>query len=224
MRLACLFVVLTSITAAAVDKPTTEEKAAIDYVTRVGGKATLDSGLSPEARVSAKFEAVSDAILNSLKKYSRIGAIETFDASRCTEKGFAALKELPHLRKLVLGKAALTPAAINAIAQCTELRTLAMVNAGVTDAELAALKPLTLLEHLTLSNNSRVTDKGMAAIKGFDRLQALYLSNTSITDKGLMELKALDGLRILHVGGSGVTADAAEKFPDDMPNLRVVRR
>jgi hypothetical protein len=48
------------------------------------------------------------------------------------------------------------------------------------------------------------------------------LSETSITDKGLAELKVLDGLRTLSVRGSKVTQEAAEKFPDDMPNLRKV--
>jgi hypothetical protein len=224
MRAAFLLLLLCSLSAPAADKPTAEEQAAIDYVARSGGKATIDPRLAPEARVSAKFEAISDGLLAGLKKHPKIGAIETFDATRCTEKGLAALKDFPHLRKLIFGKAALTPGGVAAIGGCTELRTLGLVNAGVTDGELAALKGLTLLEHLTLSNNPRVTDKGMSIVKEFGRLQALYLSNTSITDKGLGELKGLDALRTLHAGGTGVTADAAERFPDDMPNLRVVRR
>jgi hypothetical protein len=64
----------------------------------------------------------------------------------------------------------------------------------------------------------------MATVKTLERLQALYLGKTSITDKGLMELKTLDGLRVLSVVSTKVTGEAAEKFADEMPNLRQVRR
>jgi hypothetical protein len=64
----------------------------------------------------------------------------------------------------------------------------------------------------------------MQTVKGFERLQVLYLANTSIGDAGLAELKVLDGLRTLNVGNTKVTAEAADKFADDMPNLRTVRR
>ena len=126
------------------------------------------------------------------------------------------------IRVCVIG--CLIAAAVSAIGQCKELRYLALTGCGVTDAELVPLKKLTLLEHLTLSDNPKITDKGMSSVKPLDRLQVLYLSNTAITDKGLAELKVLDGLRTLNVTNTKVTADAAEKFTEDMPNLRVVRR
>jgi Leucine-rich repeat (LRR) protein len=180
--------------------------------------------LSADGRVLAKFEAVSNATLSSLKKFPQIGGIDALDASQCTAKGFANLKELPNLQKLVLGKSFLTPEGVAAIGQCKELKHLGLVNAGLSDAELESLKKLTLLEHLTLSGNPKITDKGMQTVKEFDRLKVLYLGNTSISDEGLMELKKLDGLRTLNVSGTKVTQDAAEKFVDQMPNLRTVRR
>jgi hypothetical protein len=216
---ACLMIAV----ATAADTPTKEEKAAIDISAKWGGKATLESRFSTEARVSVKFETLTDAILIGLKKYPHIGGVDTFDATRCSEKGFTALKDLPNLRKLVIRKANLTPAGIAAIGECKELRHLSLVGCGVTDAELASLKNLTMLDYLTLSDNPKITDKGMATVKGFDRLRTLHLTNTSISDTGLMELKVLDGLRNLSVGGTKVTQEMAEKFPDDMPNLRVVR-
>jgi len=224
MRIALLLIFFSTMAVFAADTPTSEEKAAMDYVAKLGGKATLDPHFSADARVSAKFEAVSDAVLTGLKKYPRIGGVDALDAPRCTPKGFAALKELPNLHKLVLGKSYLTPDGATAIGQCTELRHLGLVNSLVTDAELESLKKLTMLEHLALSGNSKITDKGMQTVKGFERLQVLYLGNTSITDEGLIELKGLDGLRTLGVGGTKVTQEAAEKFADQMPNLRAVRR
>ena len=215
---------ITTANAAAADMPTADERAVIEAVEKLGGKADIDAKLFFEARVSVKFETATDGVLVALKKYPQIGAVDAFDATKCTEKGFAALKDLPNLRKLVLGKAELNPNGATAIGGCKELRHLGLVNAGLTDAELATMNKLTLLDHLTLSENPKITDKGMATVKGFERLQVLYLSKTGITDKGLLELKPLDGLRTLGVVGTGVTTAAAEAFPDGMPNLRVVRK
>ena len=75
-----------------------------------------------------------------------------------------------------------------------------------------------------ITNNPKITDKGMQTVKGCERLRALYLASTALTDKGLAELKVLDGLRTLNVVNTRVTADAAEKFVDEMPNLRGIRR
>ncbi len=204
--------------------PTDDEKKAIDVVVKAGGKAEIDPKLSPEARVAAKFEFAADATLASLKKAPQVGSVDVFDATRCTDKGLLALKELPHLRRLVLSKSEMTAGRVGAIGQLTELRDLRVPGSGLSDDELAALKPLALLESLDLSDNPQVTDKGMGSVKALERLRALYLSKTGITDKGLAELKGLDGLRTLYVSGTKVTADGAEKFADEMPNLRAVRR
>src|SRR5579872_285433 len=153
MRFALLAVFLCTMTTFAADTPTKEEKAAMDYISKSGGKATLDPHLSAEGRVSAKFEAVSNVTLSGLKKYPQIGGIEVFDASQCTAKGFANLKEMPNLQKLVLGKSFLTPDGVTAIGQCKELRHLGLASANLSDAELESLKKLTMLEHLTISGN-----------------------------------------------------------------------
>jgi hypothetical protein len=220
---AVLGLALTAAVPGADDKPTADEQKAIDAVQKAGGKAAIDPKLSSDARVAVRFETATDPVLATLKKFPQVGAIDAFD-SKCTDKGLAGLKDLPHLRRLVLGKSDLTPASVNAIGQCKELRHLGLTSAGLTDAELAGLKQLALLEHLALGDNPKVTDKGMLVVKGFERLRVLYLGGTSITDKGLAELKVLDGLRSLNVANTKVTADAAEKFVDEMPNLRVVRR
>jgi hypothetical protein len=222
MRLALLVLFTCALTAGADGTPTADEQATIDAVAKLGGKAEIDEKLSPDARVSARFEGATDAALAGLKKLPRVGAVELIDATKCTARGFAALKELPHLRKLVVEKAEVGPLAAGAIGACQELRQLTLTNCGVGDDDLAAMKKLTRLEHLALADNPRISDKGMATVKGFDRLQKLYLSQTSITDRGLAQLKPLDGLRTLSVRGTKVTPDAAEKFADDMPNLRKV--
>jgi hypothetical protein len=224
LSLATLFALGLISTAAAQPTPTADEKKAIDLVAKADGKAEIDSKLPTAARLSVTFDSPNDAALLSLKKAPQVGSVSITDATRCTDRGFAALKGLPHLHKLVVGKSQLSSPAVSAIGQCKELRSLYLGDAGLSDAELVGLKKLTLLESLDISNNPQVSDKGMVHVKALERLRSLYLGNTSITDKGLAELKPLDGLRTLNVVGTKVTGDAAERFADDMPNLRGVRR
>jgi Leucine-rich repeat (LRR) protein len=202
---------------------TADEKKAIELVARLGGKAEIDAGLPAEARVSAKFDAATDFVLLSLKKAPQIGSLDAFDATHCTDRGFAALKDLPQLRKLILGKSEMNLPRVTAIAQCKQLRTLYLAGSGLTDADLAGLKKLTLLESLDVSDNP-ITDRGMVHLKALERLRALGLAKTGITDKAFGELKALEGLRSLNVGATRVTPDAADAFADEMPSLRGVRR
>ncbi len=204
-------------------EPTDDEQKVIDLIKKLDGKAEIDPRLPAAARVSAKFESATDAALMSLKKSPQVGSVDVYDATRCTEKGLVALKELPNLRRLILSKSEMTAARVNAIGQCRELRDVRLPGSGLSDVEVAGLKKLTLLESLDVSDNPQFTDKGLAAIKTLDRLRALYLAKTGITDKGLIELKGLEGLRTLYVGSTKVTPNAADKFADEMPNLRVVR-
>lgn len=216
---------LTLVAVAQPDKnPTADEKKAIDLVVKAGGKAEVDPRLPAAARVSVKLDAATDATLANLKKVAQIGALDVFDATRCTDAGFGHLKALPGLRKLSLGKSAVGGLSAKALGECKELRYLYLAGSGLTDTELTGLKGLTLLEWLDISDNPQVTDAGVTTVKGLERLQSLNLSKTALTDKGLAALKPLDGLRNLSVVGTKVTSDAAEKFADEMPNLRVVRR
>ena len=221
--LAALFPPVFLLSAAAQPDATADERPALAAIAKAGGKATVDPKLAPDARVVAQFEAATDAALVALKKHPQIGAVEVFDATRCTEKGLAALKELPNLRRLVLSKSNMTLAKTTVIAGCAELRDLRVPGSGLSDAELAPLKALALLELLDVSENGQVSDKGMETVKSLERLRALFLMKTAITDRGLMELKALEGLRTLYLGGTKVTANASAKFVDEMPNLRTVR-
>ena len=214
----------TALTARADDgTPTDAEQQAMTAARLLQGKAVIDPNLHPDARVAVKFDTATDATITALAKHPQIGSIQALDGTKCTEKGLATLKRLPHLRRLVLNKSGVTDKRLAVIAGCKQLRALVIPESTVTDAGLAVLPKLTRLQGLDLSDDPKITDKGMAHVKTLERLEVLYLNKTSITDKGLFELKPLEGLRSLSVGGSKVTAAAAEKFPEEMPNLRVVR-
>jgi hypothetical protein len=226
MRFAFVPVTLLAVAAAAAQDatPTPAEQSALKACQQLKGVAGLDPTLAMGARVSVKFTAAGDAALTGLAKQPAVGAIQIVDATFCTPKGFAALKALPNLRKLVLNRSGVTDKELAEIAQCGQLRTLIIPEAKVTDAGVAAVEKLTRLEQLDLSDNPRLTDKAMAHVKTLLRLEGLFLNKTGITDKGLAELKPLEALRDMTVAGTRVTARAAEAFADEMPNLRVVRR
>ncbi len=206
------------------ETPSDGEMKAIAAAKRYKAKTSIDSRLHPEARVVVKLDTANDAVLVDLAKHPEIGSIQAFDGTFVTPRGFAALKGLPHLRRFTMNKSGVTDKELAPIAGCKELRELVLPESLITDAGLVEVAKLTKLETLDVSDAVKVTDKGMAHIVKLERLETLRLNKTSITDKGLLELKPLEALRSLSVGGSKVTQTAAEKFPEFMPNLRVVRR
>ena len=223
MRIAFLLLAMAG-TLRAADAPTDDEKKSIDALVKLGGKASLDTGLHADARIAVTFTEVTDATLAAIKKHPHVGALTALDAKKCSEKGYAGLKELPHLRRLVLSSSVQTTKTVALLAECAELRSLAVPAGGLTDAELVAVKTLKHLEMLDVSDNAAVTDKAMATVKELERLEILYVSNTAVSDRGLFELKPLDGLRTVYATNTKVTADGARTFADEMPNLRQVRR
>jgi hypothetical protein len=223
VRIAFLLVLFAG-TLSAADSPTDDEKKTIEALVKLGGKATIDANLPSNGRIVVTFTEITDTTLTTLKKHTQVGAITVLDAKKCTEKGYANLKELPHLRRLVLAASVQTPKTVPLLAECAELRQLALAAAGLSDAEVVPLKKLKNLEMLDLSDNATITDKAMTTVKELERLEVLYFSNTQVGDRGLYELKPLDGLRTIYATNTKVTAEAAMKFADEMPNLRQVRR
>src|SRR5262249_43342033 len=128
--------------------PTDDEKKAIELVKQSNGKAEIDSKLPAAGRVVAKFDSATDLTFSGLKKAQPIGRLEVLDATRCTDAGFKALKDLPNLRKLSFGKSEMSLPRTTSLAQLKELRFLNLRESGLTDAELAPLKKLALLETL----------------------------------------------------------------------------
>jgi hypothetical protein len=217
--------ILFAVAVGAAQNPATPaEQSALREAELMKGVGGIDPTLAPAARVSVKFSAAGDAALISLAKHPEVGAIQVLDATACTTKGFAALRALPNLRKLVLNRSGVTDKELAEIAGCGQLRVLVIPEAQVTDAGVAAVEKLPRLDTLDLSDNPRLTDKAAAHVKTLLRLENLFLNKTGLTDKGLAELKTLEGLRDLTVAGTKVTAKAAEAFADEMPNLRAVRR
>lgn len=209
--------VLTAGPPAAAD-PAVEQ--AIAAVNKLGGNAVEDPRLDPEAPVAATFPTGSDALLRSLSKQPSVGDITFEDAGRCTEAGFAALRELPDLQKLTLGKCHLTDKSAAAIAAVRPLRVLFLGEAKFTDAGLAGFKTMTNLKVLDFYK-STVTDKGLKHLTGLVKLEELNLSGTKVTDAGLDALAELKGLKLLRLNNTAVTRAGVTKLEAALPNATV---
>jgi hypothetical protein len=109
------------------------------------------------------------------------------------------------------------------LAAFTKLRELVVGGSlKVTDAGLAHVKGLDTLEELVLSH-TRVTDAGLRDLAGMKRLRKLVLDSTAVTDAGLKELERLTTLRLLYVGDTKVTPDGVAALKKANPAARVFR-
>jgi hypothetical protein len=87
----------------------------------------------------------------------------------------------------------------------------------VTDTGLASLRGLMQLEALMLDNTS-IGDVGLAHVCGLPRLSVLRIDETNVTDAGLAHLTRLKNLRSLCLGSPGIT-DAGLKHIAAIPTL-----
>lgn len=192
----------------------------IAAVKKLGGTAVVDDRLDQEAPVAVTFPVGTDALLVSLSKLPSVGGITFDDSGKCTEAGFAVLKELPDLQKLVLGKCAVTDKAAAAIATVRPLQLLYLGESRITDEGLAGFRNLKHLKVLDLYK-TKVTDKGLKHLTGLKKLEELNLSGTKVSDAGVESLKELTGLKLLRLNNTNVTRDGVTKLEAALPKATV---
>jgi internalin A len=78
-------------------------------------------------------------------------------------------------------------------------------NSGLNDDRLKDMLGLDSLKRLALNDNNRVTDVGIAHLKGLPSLEHLDLRDTRMTNDGLKHLAALNRLEVLVRMGSQFT-------------------
>ncbi|MGL6095514.1 MAG: hypothetical protein ACRC7O_06925 [Fimbriiglobus sp.] len=196
------------------------EKAVIAGAEKLGGAAEIDPALDEIARVLVKFDRADDNDLIGLSKLPSVGGIEIFDGSKCTTKGLAALKDLPDLQKLVLGKCPLGDTAATAISGIKPLRVVYLGESKITDAGVAALAKLKDLRNLDVYD-TRATDHGLAALADHEMLEELNVSGTRVTDAGIMKLKAVKTLKVLRAVRTHVTRNGADALEKEIKGLTV---
>jgi hypothetical protein len=195
----------------------TETEAA---VVKLGGTAKTDQTLDETARVAVVFTTATDAVLLKLGKLLDVGAIRISDATKCSVQGLAALRELPNLQRLQLGKCPLTDAKATALGNLRTLDTLHVGDSKLTDTGLAAMKKLVNLKSLDLLD-APITDKAVTTLVGFTKLEELSLAGTKITDKGVPLLAPLENLKTLKLQNTAATRKGIDAIEKALPKLTV---
>ena len=94
----------------------------------------------------------------------------------------------------------------------------------VTDAGLAHLKGLPQLQTLDLGLHAQVTDAGLKHLKGLTQLQTLKLDFCpQVTDAGLEHLKGLIQLKRLNLMGTKVTDAGVSELKKALPNVEIIK-
>lgn len=215
VRLPSVLLLLAVLTPVRADLAETEAS-----VVKLGGTAKVDPALDEIARVSATFAAATDAVVFQLVKLPEVGAIRIDDATKLTDKGLAALKELPDLQRLQLGKCPLTDAKAAALGTLRTLDTLHVGSSGLTDLGLAGMKKLVNLKSLDLLD-AAITDKAVPTLLLFKKLEELSLAGTKFTDKGVPELAPLEKLKTLKLQNTAVTRKGIDAIEKALPKLTV---
>jgi hypothetical protein len=209
---------LSALLASAAEDPAVAE--AIAAVKKLGGMAVVDDRLDEIAPVSVMVSTGSDALLIQLSKLPSVGGITFEDSSKCTETGFAALKELPDLQKLSLGKNTVSDKSAASIATVRTLQLLYLGEARITDEGLTGFKNLKHLKALDLYK-TKVTDRGLTHLTGLAKLEELNLSGTKVSDGGIESLKELKGLKLLRLNNTNVTREGVTKLEAALPKATV---
>jgi mono/diheme cytochrome c family protein/uncharacterized membrane protein len=82
----------------------------------------------------------------------------------------------------------------------------------LTDEQLKLLLPLKKQLVWLKLGDTKITDKGMAALAQCTNLTMLHLNNTAISDAGLQQLNSLTQMQLLNLVGTRVTVDGVAKL------------
>jgi hypothetical protein len=141
-----------------------------------------------------------DAVFDSMREL-RLTALDT--GGQLTDAALARLARLVHVTRLNLGDGRwLTDDGLQALAGMHELEELELggPTCPVTDRGLEPLRRLTGLRRLELNWAPRISDVGVAHLRGCDHLENVGLMGTSTGDGAIAALAGKERLRRLRTG------------------------
>jgi internalin A len=152
--------------------------------------------------------------------FGRVRVVLLFDA---TDAAIVPVTRLTGMRRLYLGGSSLCDERLAHLRGSTDLSDLLIAgHTKVTDAGLAHVKGLINLRRLVLDGTD-VTDDGLVRLNGLTNLRVLKLSYARITDAGLVHLKGLTKLTKLDLRGTRVTDAGVEELRQALPGLTILR-
>jgi Leucine-rich repeat (LRR) protein len=137
--------------------------------------------------------AITDAGLKHVAGLMNLSELSFVGMENLKGPGLKELKRLEKLHALDLTETGVDDDGLESLKELSHLKELTLPR-RITDAGLARLKGMIQLTRLSVSS-PQVTDTGMGQLKGLTNLETLTLTGTKLTDKGLAELKGLTKLK-----------------------------
>jgi Leucine-rich repeat (LRR) protein len=131
----------------------------------------------------------------------------------------------PALKKLRLARTQISDLGLETLSTCSTLEDIDLSEDSlITNAGMAHLAKLTNLRKLNLWR-VQISDDGVLMLAPLIRLEWLNLDNTKLSDAGLPALKNMNALTFLHLGSTQITAAAAPSLIHlkSLKDLKVTR-
>jgi hypothetical protein len=175
-------------------------------------------GMTGLKELDLSWSKVTDAGFEHLSGMSELETL-TVVGDEVKDKGLVYLKRLSKLRHLNLFGTGISDAGMDDLKDLTQLTELNIGGSfqGISDEGLAKLKTLTNLKKLVLPR--KITDAGLAHLKGFKDLETLELFDTPVSDEGLVHLKGLRKLTRLSLNRAKGVTDAGMVHLQGLENL-----
>ena len=150
---------------------------------------------------------VSDRSFDFFRHFTRLQTltIDEYAAdNKFTGTGLQQLKELAHLRSLVLRDWMLKPTFVQQMAHLPGLKSLDLKKCKLEKGALSQIADVTKLEYLDL-NGVKISIEDVAAIGRMTSLRSLGLNNTTFRGESLAEFRQLKNLQHLYIVNTEVT-------------------
>jgi hypothetical protein len=121
--------------------------------------------------------------------FATVVAVKINTTKDTDDGSVAVIRELPHLRSLVLTGPNVTDSTLDHLKGLIELRGLYLFGTQVTDAGLGQLENLSGLEILHLRGSNKITDAGLRHLRKLTRLEFIDLAGTAVSEAGMQDLK-----------------------------------
>lgn len=200
----------------------------IKSLERLKSPASLnDSGMIPVGKLkSLKVLYISEDNLvtnTGLKHLSNLKSLEllVLNSVRMTDKGLAALSDIPLLRHLILRGNFANDVGLY-LKDVHYLRTLKIDMAHFNDRGMENVSNLTQLENLDTHWVESTTDRGITYLKNLPNLKQLDIAHAKLNDKAMLDLRQISRLESLYLPYSGIT-DEGFKHIAQLNNLRYLR-
>lgn len=140
--------------------------------------------------------------------------------TQCSAGAVHFLRDLCHLRKVILSETLTGDESAESISSCRLLESLSVGDTRITDASLAYFANFELLRFLNLEKTS-VTDAGASYLSGLKNLDTLSLCGTAVSDASIDTLLQLPRLENLYIDQSQMSSEGIERLQKARPELDI---